>query len=87
MTQGAPSCGSCGAPVPYDELRPVYRVYLATDGQGRVTGEDVVPDVEQWCVPCRTLYPNRAADVPDRPDPAVAPGRTEAAGTEGAEEA
>jgi hypothetical protein len=36
----------------------VHRIYLETDGQGRVIGARVLPDVERWCLPCRTQYPN-----------------------------
>ena len=54
---GAAVCESCGAP---DEtLVEVHRVYLDTDGQGRVIGERVLPDVERWCLVCRTHYPHR----------------------------
>lgn len=49
-------CGSCGAPD--DDLVEVHRVYLETDGQGRVVGERVLPDVERWCLVCRTHYPH-----------------------------
>lgn len=68
MTPGAPSCESCGAPEPDDDLRLVHRIYLETDGQGRIVGERVLSDVERWCEPCRTLYPNRPADGPGPTD-------------------
>lgn len=61
----------------------MHRVYLETDGEGRVTGEVVLPDVERWCVPCRTLYPNRPAQGSGHPGTGGGPGRTEAVGTEG----
>lgn len=49
-------CESCGAAD--DDLAEVHRVYLETDGQGRVVGERVLPDVERWCLVCRTHYPH-----------------------------
>ncbi|MHB8681776.1 MAG: hypothetical protein ACYDA2_06750 [Acidimicrobiales bacterium] len=53
---GAETCDNCGAPDA--ELEPVHRVYLETDSQGRVTGSSAQPEVERWCLSCRTLYPN-----------------------------
>lgn len=55
-------CESCGADLEGDELEGVHRVYLETDGHGRVVGERVLEDVERWCLPCRTLYPNRPVE-------------------------
>jgi len=49
-------CESCGAPD--DDLVRVHRIYLDTDGDGRVIGSRVLEDVEWWCVPCRTHYPH-----------------------------
>ena len=51
------TCASCGAPEAEQDLIAVHRVYLRTDGEGRVVGEDVQPEVERWCRSCRTLYP------------------------------
>ena len=67
VTDTAACCESCGSPEPDDQLGSVYRVYLETDGEGRVIGERVLPDLERWCVPCRTLYPNRPANDPGQP--------------------
>lgn len=52
-------CDSCGAPD--DELVLVRRIYLTTDGEGRVIGQQVQPDLERWCLACRTLYPHEQA--------------------------
>jgi len=62
---GAPCpCESCGSPEPPEALEAVHRVYLLTDGEGTVVGERVLDDVEQWCLSCRSLYPNRPAGGP-----------------------
>jgi hypothetical protein len=52
-------CESCGAPEPEDALVAVHRVYLRTDGEGRVVGEDVLTETERWCRSCRSLYPHK----------------------------
>ena len=57
---GPEACESCGAPD--GDLRPVHRVYLDTDGQGRVVGERRLDEVERWCLVCRTHYPHE--DLP-----------------------
>ena len=54
-------CESCGSPEPEEALEAVHRVYLMTDGEGRVVGERVLDEIEQWCLSCRSLYPNRPA--------------------------
>jgi hypothetical protein len=62
---GAPApCESCGSPEAPEALAGVHRVYLMTDGDGRVIGERVLDEVEQWCLSCRSLYPNRPAGEP-----------------------
>ncbi|MDE3086734.1 MAG: hypothetical protein KGJ77_08200 [Acidobacteriota bacterium] len=62
---GGPSpCESCGSPEAAAALAAVHRVYLMTDGEGAVVGERVLDEVEQWCLSCRTLYPNRPAGGP-----------------------
>ena len=62
---GGPSpCESCGSPEPAEALAAVHRVYLMTDGEGGVVGERVLDEVEQWCLSCRSLYPNRPAGGP-----------------------
>ncbi len=53
------TCDSCGHPDA--DLQPVHRVYLSFDRLGAVTGEQVQPDVERWCLSCRTSYPCRPA--------------------------
>jgi hypothetical protein len=53
-------CESCGAPD--DDLVQVHRVYLETDGEAGVIGTHVLPEVERWCLVCRTHYPHE--DVP-----------------------
>jgi hypothetical protein len=60
-------CESCGAPEPDEALSAVHRVYLETDGEGRVVGESVLPEGERWCRSCRSLYPHkegRGAEFP-----------------------
>ena len=54
------ACDSCGAPD--DELVTVRRVYLELDDHGRVASTTEVDEVEHWCVPCRSQYPNRHVD-------------------------
>ncbi len=49
------SCDSCGRADA--DLQAVHRVYLFFDRLGAVTGEQQVPDVERWCLSCRTSYP------------------------------
>lgn len=44
----------CGAEVEGDELAAVHRVYLHPE-------EQVLDDVERWCVPCRVTYPHETA--------------------------
>lgn len=61
---GLAPCESCGSPEPSGVLASVHRVYLMTDGEGRVVGERVLDEVEQWCLSCRSLYPNRPAGGP-----------------------
>ena len=61
---GAAPCESCGSPEPAGALAEVHRVYLMTDGEGRVVGERVLDDIERWCLSCRSLYPNRPAGSP-----------------------
>lgn len=67
MTSGSSpatrTCESCAAPD--DDLEPVHRVYISVDahptegdGSGAFT---VVDDVEQWCFPCRSVYPHEPA--------------------------
>jgi hypothetical protein len=59
-TEPPGSCDSCGAPA--DDRSAVRRVYVtpeAWDTEGRV---EVVDEVEQWCVPCRTSYPHQPVD-------------------------
>lgn len=51
-------CDSCGRDEPPGDVLAVHRVYLtpaAWDTEERV---EVVPEVERWCFPCRTSYPN-----------------------------
>jgi hypothetical protein len=57
-------CESCGSAEPPEALAAVHRVYLMTDGEGGVVGERVLDEVEQWCLSCRSLYPNRPAGEP-----------------------
>jgi hypothetical protein len=52
-------CESCGAPEPEEALAVVRRVYLETDAEGRVTGENVLAETERWCRSCRSLYPHK----------------------------
>ena len=55
----ATTCDSCGAPA--DDAVAVRRVYVtpeAWDREGRV---DLVDEVEQWCFPCRSMYPHQEA--------------------------
>ncbi|MHB8437716.1 MAG: hypothetical protein ACYDD4_00935 [Acidimicrobiales bacterium] len=40
----------------------VKRVYLETDDHGRVTGSQTMPEVERWCLACRTIYPHQPVD-------------------------
>ena len=61
---GAALCESCGSPEPPEALETVHRVYLMTDGEGGVVGERVLEEVEEWCLSCRSLYPNRRAGSP-----------------------
>ena len=61
---GATLCESCGSPEPPGALVALHRVYLMTDGDGRVVGERVLDEVEQWCLSCRSLYPHRPAGEP-----------------------
>jgi hypothetical protein len=60
-------CDSCGDAS--ESLVGVHRVYLrpspslpgaAVDLSGPA---DVLPDIEQWCFPCRTHYPHQVIDV------------------------
>jgi len=56
------TCESCGGTEDAEALQAVHRIYLETDGEGRVVGEQVLPGIERWCVACRTIYPNHGAD-------------------------
>ena len=56
-------CDSCGDAT--DTLVGVHRIYLrppAAEGVGQVR-PDVMPDIEQWCFPCRSHYPHEVLDV------------------------
>lgn len=60
-------CDSCGDAT--DTLVGVHRVYLRPlpgieggEGGGPVRA-DVMPDIEQWCFPCRSHYPHEVLDV------------------------
>jgi hypothetical protein len=67
-------CESCGHDT--DDLAPVQRIYLVDHvDDGGVGGEaartTVVDDIEQWCFPCRSLYPHRLVvegGLGDEPD-------------------
>jgi hypothetical protein len=60
------SCGDAG-----DALVGVHRIYLRPspslpDGPVDLSGPpDVLPDIEQWCFPCRTHYPHQLIAVDD----------------------
>jgi hypothetical protein len=58
MATPAPAtCESCG--VPADDLASVHRVYVTPEAWDRQEKVDVVDDVEQWCFPCRSMYPHQ----------------------------
>jgi hypothetical protein len=39
----------------------VHRVYLETDGDGRLRPGEKVAEIEQWCPACRAVYPHEPA--------------------------
>ena len=49
-------CESCGNDT--DDLASVQRIYLVDD-DGASSHSTVPDDIEQWCYPCRSLYPHR----------------------------
>jgi thiol-disulfide isomerase/thioredoxin len=60
MATSAPAtCESCGTPD--DHLASVHRVYVTPEAWDQQEKVEVVDDVEQWCVPCRTMYPHQPA--------------------------
>jgi hypothetical protein len=49
-------CESCGHDT--DDLAAVQRIYLI-EGADDASRTTVLDDIEQWCFPCRSLYPHR----------------------------
>ena len=49
-------CDSCGSP--NEEVAAVQRLYFGEPG---VSEDTLDPDVEMWCVVCRTHYPHETA--------------------------
>lgn len=60
-------CESCGHES--NDLEPVQRLYLVEEPEG-ATRSTVVDDIEQWCFPCRSLYPHRRVVEGGLDDPA-----------------
>jgi hypothetical protein len=55
---GGMQCESCGHDS--DDLASVQRIYLVdAEAPGGPTTTTVLDDIEQWCFPCRSLYPHR----------------------------
>jgi hypothetical protein len=51
-------CESCGHDT--EDLASVQRIYLVdADPAGEPSSTTVLDDFEQWCFPCRSLYPHR----------------------------
>jgi len=60
VTTSTATCDSCGAES--DELVAVHRVYVTPAAWDTEEKVDVVPEVEEWCYPCRTHYPHQEED-------------------------
>ena len=57
---GSVTCDSCGSVEP--RVHAVHRLYVTPadwDTEGR---EELVPEVERWCVACLASYPHELVD-------------------------
>jgi hypothetical protein len=57
---GSGECDNCATPD--NELVPVRRVYLRPETWDSPASEQVMADVERWCVSCWSQYPNVVVD-------------------------
>jgi len=60
MDAGGRVCESCARED--EDLIAVRRIYLTPDTWDTTGSSTVVPGVELWCFPCRTMYPHELAD-------------------------
>lgn len=52
-------CDSCGRDEPAADVVEVHRVYVTPAAWDVEEKIEVVDEVERWCFPCRTSYPNQ----------------------------
>ncbi len=62
---GRVTCESCGAAD--DELHTVRRMYVTPADWDTDGSEVTMPDTEQWCFACCTMYPHAPSAPPGPP--------------------